>query len=372
MDIHKATSQYEQWLTTYTALVAKDIAFKHEQMTSGVFPFLRATFYRWAQRMPLICEDLSQAPTVLAVGDLHVENFGTWRDAEGRLIWGVNDFDEACHLPYTNDLVRLAVSALLAIEARHLRIERVHSSTAILSGYAAGLEAGGKPFVLAEEHGWLSDIAHSSLSDPVSFWEKMNDLPKVKEGVPESALVALEHVLPDGELPYRVRYRTAGVGSLGHPRFVAIAEWEGGRIAREAKALVPSGYVWAQESRERGSAVEIFYQAIMDRSVRAHDPFVQLQGHWIVRRLAPDCARIELSSLSEESAEAELLYAMGWETANIHLGSKSAVAAIKADIKKRKKGWLQSAAQAMAKATQEDWIAWNKPQTESKAAKEHS
>jgi len=36
---------------------------------------------------------------VLAVGDLHVENFGTWRDAEGRLIWGVNDFDEAWRLP---------------------------------------------------------------------------------------------------------------------------------------------------------------------------------------------------------------------------------------------------------------------------------
>ena len=34
-------------------------------------------------------------PAVLAVGDLHTENFGTWRDAEGRLIWGINDFDEA-------------------------------------------------------------------------------------------------------------------------------------------------------------------------------------------------------------------------------------------------------------------------------------
>lgn len=360
MNIHTATSQYEQWLTAYTALVAKDIASKHEQMTSGVFPFLRATFYRWAQRTPLICKDLVEAPVVLAVGDLHVENFGTWRDAEGRLIWGVNDFDEACHLPYTNDLVRLAVSAQLAVEAGHLRIERVHASSAILSGYAAGLEAGGKPFVLAEQNGWLRDIAHNSLSNPVTYWEKMNDLPKVKVGVPESAVVALEHVLPGGGLPYRVRHRTAGVGSLGHPRFVAIAEWEGSRIAREAKALVPSGCVWAQESREKRSAVEIFYQAIMDRAVRAHDPFVQLQGHWIVRRLAPDCARIELGSLPEERAESELLYAMGWETANIHLGSKSAVNAIKADLKKRKKGWLQSAAQAMAEATQEDWIAWNK------------
>ena len=48
---------------------------------------------------------------MLAVGDLHVENFGTWRDADGRLCWGINDFDEADRLPYTNDLVRLAASA---------------------------------------------------------------------------------------------------------------------------------------------------------------------------------------------------------------------------------------------------------------------
>ena len=48
---------------------------------------------------------------VLAIGDLHLENFGTWRDAEGRLVWGINDFDEAWALPYTNDLIRLATSA---------------------------------------------------------------------------------------------------------------------------------------------------------------------------------------------------------------------------------------------------------------------
>lgn len=46
----------------------------------------------------------------LHVGDLHVDSFGTWRDAEGRLCWGVDDFDEAFPLPYTNDLVRLVAS----------------------------------------------------------------------------------------------------------------------------------------------------------------------------------------------------------------------------------------------------------------------
>ena len=52
-------------------------------------------------------------PKVLAVGDLHIENFGTWRDSEGRLVWGVNDFDETWRLPYTQDLVRLTTSTLI-------------------------------------------------------------------------------------------------------------------------------------------------------------------------------------------------------------------------------------------------------------------
>ena len=54
------------------------------------------------------------APQVLCVGDLHLENFGTWRDADGRFVWGVNDFDEAAAMPFVLDLVRLATSIRLA------------------------------------------------------------------------------------------------------------------------------------------------------------------------------------------------------------------------------------------------------------------
>ncbi len=73
-------------------------------MTKDVFSFLRATFYRWVVLFPQTCPELAAAPALLGVGDLHVENFGTWRDGEGRLIWGINDFDEACTLAYTSDL----------------------------------------------------------------------------------------------------------------------------------------------------------------------------------------------------------------------------------------------------------------------------
>ena len=59
-----------------------------------LFLFFRGTFYRWTQLFPEICRDLSRAPKLLAVGDLHVGSFGTWRDFEGRLNWGVDDFDD--------------------------------------------------------------------------------------------------------------------------------------------------------------------------------------------------------------------------------------------------------------------------------------
>ena len=103
--ITTVTREYETWLATYTSPVKADLDLKHVLMKRDVFSFFRATFYRWIQVWPNVCAEMVTAPEVLAVGDLHLENFGTWRDTEGRLIWGINDFDEAYPLPYTNDLV---------------------------------------------------------------------------------------------------------------------------------------------------------------------------------------------------------------------------------------------------------------------------
>jgi hypothetical protein len=101
-------------------VIQSDLRFKHEQMKESPFGFLRGTFYRWAQLWPSVCADLCHTPKVLAVGDLHVNGFGTWRDVEGRLCWGVDDFDEAYPLAYTNDLVRLAASVKIVIDAEGL------------------------------------------------------------------------------------------------------------------------------------------------------------------------------------------------------------------------------------------------------------
>jgi hypothetical protein len=357
MNIVKATRQFEDWLGRHTDIVQKDLHLKHSSMKAAIFPFLRATYYRWAQLWPKVCADLAKAPHVLAVGDLHVENFGTWRDCEGRLIWGVNDFDEAWPLAYANDLVRLAVSAHLAAQAGHLALKEKDICNTILEGYGEGMGDEGRPFVLGEHHTWLRQIAESELRDPVRFWARMDGLLTVKTEVPLSATEALEHLMPARDLSYRIARRVAGLGSLGHARFVAIAEWHGGRIAREAKALVPSACHWAKDTK---GPVEILYQTIIGRAVRCPDPFVQLRGRWIVRRLSPYCSRIELVTLRPAGAELRLLHAMGWETANIHLGTRRARKLIKRHLAKQKGKWLHDATDDMLKAIRSDWEAWKK------------
>src|SRR6266700_1803277 len=103
MNIVKATRRFEEWLRRRTAIVEPDLRTKHKHMAEAAFPFLRATFHRWIQVWPGVCSDLAKAPELLAVGDLHIENFGTWRDVEGRLTWGINDFDECTRMPYLYD-----------------------------------------------------------------------------------------------------------------------------------------------------------------------------------------------------------------------------------------------------------------------------
>ena len=191
MNCKEATESYEDWLAKRTPIVEADLAFKHQQMSADIFSFMRATFYRWIELWAKACPDLAKATVVLGVGDLHVENFGTWRDLEGRLVWGINDFDEAFPLPYTNDLVRLAVSAHLAISSNHLAIRPADACEAILSGYGEGLKDGGRPLVLAERHKWLRSSVMGELRDPYSFWEKLSQLPTIKAAIPAKAKKAL-------------------------------------------------------------------------------------------------------------------------------------------------------------------------------------
>src|SRR5262249_31127790 len=146
-----------------------------EQMADA-FPFFRGTYYRWLRHWPLVCPELSEAPRVLAVGDLHIEDFGARRDREGRPAWGVNDFDEADELPYASDLVRLLCSVRFAREAGTWQIRTSQAGEAILRGYRDTLEQGGRPFVLEEAHPQLRALAFAQEKDPAHYWKRLEKL----------------------------------------------------------------------------------------------------------------------------------------------------------------------------------------------------
>jgi uncharacterized protein (DUF2252 family) len=359
-DIHRATRRYEQWLGGQMPIVRADLRLKHERMRLGPFFFMRATFYRWCQLWNALGTGaegvLTRAAPVVAVGDLHLENFGTWRDSDGRLIWGINDFDETVTLPWTQDLVRLAASVHLAIFVDHIAVRRRSACEAILEGYRDAIEAGGRPFVLEERHGWLRRVAMGELRHPTTFWEKMDGL-RTAADVDRSAAAAITGAMPAEDLPIRFTRRVAGLGSLGRPRFVGLAEWRGGQVAREAKATAPSAWRWASETDGAGRGGD-GYAAIIGRAVRVPDPTVRVVGRWLVRRLAPHCARIEIGDLPATRDEQRLLYAMGFETANVHLGTPRARALIRKQLAARRGPWLHETAKELCDVVIHEWRQW--------------
>jgi hypothetical protein len=326
-------------------------------MRESPFGFLRGTFYRWAQLWPSVCADLCKAPKVLAVGDLHVNSFGTWRDAEGRLCWGVDDFDEACPLSYTNDLVRLAASLKIVIDAGEISVKFKSACGAILEGYLHSLREGGDPIVLAEREQKLGKLGVDSFKPPSNFWEKLNRLPAVRRPIDKGLKRALERTLPDARMEYKVVLRKAGLGSLGQKRFVAIGQWEGGCIAREAKLMIPSACSWVNGEIGRRQP---WYEKAISSAVRSRDPFQLIDGPWLIRRLSPDSNPIDIQTLPKDGDEEMLLYAMGCEAANVHLGTKRQSKQILEDVKRRKRSWLHDGAERMAKVLEKDWNQFRK------------
>jgi uncharacterized protein (DUF2252 family) len=356
MDVLTATRDFESWVSRHIPVVKNQLSDKHRIMAESPVQFLRGTFYRWAQLFPEVCRDLNKTPVVTAVGDLHIASFGTWRDGFGRLIWGIDDFDEAWPLPYANDLVRLAVSAVLDASEGEIKVGLGNAVEVILDGYRAALQEGGRPFVLEERHKWLRKIALDCLDVPADFWKKMNTLPAARTDVPSEARKAIARLLPAPQLQYRVVRRIAGIGSLGHPRYVALANWCGGQIALEAKPAIPSACAWARP----GGPSRIYYQDMLDQAIRCPDPFVHLSAKWLVRQLAPDSSPIEIETMSGQQDQDKLLHAMARETANVHLGTSRAAGRIIADINKRSGKWMRTAVKDMAAATIDEWKEWKK------------
>ena len=345
--------RYESWLRKALGqdFVAADLAKKNRDMKDSAFVFLRGTYWRWAELSLELFPHLTNAPSVLAVGDIHLENFGTWRDVDGRLVWGVNDFDEAAPMPYALDLIRLATSAALAAGPR--KAGSADACDPILDGYSDGLAAPA-PVVLDQEWAWLRESVVVPENERKKFWKKIGA--RTTEPAPPRFRQALRAAMPEPGLAFETARRVAGTGSLGRPRWIGVADWRGAPIVREAKAVLTSAWYLSH-----GKGIESLHLGEMAAGpYRAPDPWYQVAKSIVTRRLSPNNRKINANSIDARLNGQKMLSAMGFELANIHAGTDGARAAIAKDLKARKKGWLRAETEKAAAAVLADYKQFGK------------
>jgi hypothetical protein len=341
-DITAATEANEAWLEAQLGneLVREDLAERRAKMAKNAFSFLRAAYWRWAEVLPRHWAPRRPGSAVLAVGDIHLENFGTWRDAEGRLVWGVNDFDEAAAMPWPLDLLRLATSAHLAHRAAADGDDAAPVvARALMKGYAQGLRRP-QPIVLDRGFAWLRMVVMAERSEATwtdqeqarsEFWARMTP-PASGPGdpPPPRILAALQAAMPAGAKVNGLWPRSAGAGSLGRPRWVMRATWQGGPILREAKAMLPSAWARLKPGLPQASrAAEAARGAH-----RAPDPCLLFQDGVAVRRLSPNNSKFEAKRHPEILLAPRMLAAMGRDIAAVHAASAGAREAILHELAK--------------------------------------
>jgi hypothetical protein len=235
----------------------------------------------------------------------------------------------------------------------------------IIEGYVLGLEKAEPILISAAGNTCLTKLARATAEDPKRFWRKKLDPyrnPTVDRRDLPRGLGEMFHASfrSRRRATFREQKSPGGLGSLGRRRFTAVATApNGAHDAREAKALVPSALYWLTGQDRMPSQTATLLQHV----IRIPDPYFQVHDRWLMRRLAPHVAKIELPTESADQRLAlapALLRLMGRETANIHLGSLS-----RNDVKKRlaelnrDQRWFAAATERMTACTRADYATFS-------------
>ena len=115
---------------------------KYAAMRADAFAFLRGTCHLFYEDWPPT-SPLNEAPQTWICGDLHLENFGSYKGDHRLTYFDLTDFDEAVLAPCTWDLARFLTSVLVG--AHILQIEArlaLALCTVFLQAYTAALVDG--------------------------------------------------------------------------------------------------------------------------------------------------------------------------------------------------------------------------------------
>ena len=308
------------------------LALKYSKMRSSPFAFLRGTCHLFYDRLSY--KGLfKSAPLVWSCGDLHLENFGSYK-GEGRLVYfDMNDFDESLLAPASWDLVRMLTS--LRVAARGLGIKPGESKelcTTLLEAYGSELAQGKAYWVDPRTADGLVQDLLDGLRDRkrADFIDSRTQL-KDKECVikvdglkalPASkaqrkkvqafmADFAKTQADPGFFKVLDVARRIAGTGSLGVERYVILVHGKGapdGRYLLDLKASFPSSLIPHAVAKQPKSKSEAHRIVDMQRRLQAvsmaflQPVFIGRQAY-VLRELQASEDRVSLDGASQSQGD---------------------------------------------------------------------
>lgn len=304
------------------------LALKYAKMRQSPFIFLRGACHLFYDAIPPI-DALIHAPLAWACGDLHFENFGSYKGDNRLVYFDINDYDEAALAPCTWDLLRLLTS--LQCGAADLKASAAQAqalSQACVSAYQQALQRGKALWVEGETASGVVGELFERLKDRrrVDFLNQRTVLHKNgrrqlkvdgQKALPVtdderqqvSAFVqryAAQQPKPGFYEVLDVARRIAGTGSLGLPRYAVLVEGKGSPDANvlldlktaQASSLVPALQAlgvkqpaWADEA-QRIVGVQRRMQAV-DHAFLAP---VEFEGRpWVLKGLQPSEDRVDMA-----------------------------------------------------------------------------
>jgi uncharacterized protein (DUF2252 family) len=327
------------------------LAMKYAAMAKDPFAFFRGTchlFYEdWPQGSPL-----DASPAAWICGDLHLENFGSYKGDNRLVYFDINDFDESARVPAAWDGARFLASLWTARKGFQLDKQQAEALSQIyLDAYSAELCLG--------KAGWLERATAEGMIRDLLKGLKTRSRQALIEARTEPGGKRLrldgEHALAaDGESQAKVRAilakvekvheqadffhvhdvarRIAGVGSLGLERYTVLVDGRGktdGHFLLDLKVQPGSSLVpylpqpqppWSNEA-ERVVAVQSRAQAVAPAFVTA----VAYEGKsYVLRELMPSSDSLQLKEWNGKLSRLELVLAsMGRLVAWSHLRSAS-------------------------------------------------
>ncbi|SDC82299.1 Uncharacterized conserved protein, DUF2252 family [Cupriavidus sp. YR651] len=323
------------------------LTLKLAAIAADPFAFFRGTNHLYAASMATEA-DLLQAPTTYVCGDLHVENFGTFKGDNGLVYFDLNDFDDAMVAPLTVDVVRMLSSVMVAGERFGLSEPDTRAAcTHMLSEYTTALRAGKPRWVeRATAIGLVATLlrqvkrrkrgallaSRTELRDGRRRLEfDRHAMPADKAGRHSGIEILAEYSKQEHHghrfVAEDVARRVAGVGSLGLERYVVLAHERDVPTALrliDIKRAAPSAWDrMPKRSQPRwGSDAQrvVAIQQVMQAASPALLSYVPMgSASYVVKSLQPTTDRVDLEHCRDKAALQAVLATMAHAAAWAHL-----------------------------------------------------